>query len=313
MNTRRHSSTFQWTPNRLGLALIVALLGSTVGHAALAASPPVVPPITDPASPEHHVGKVIFVELVTPDLTAARQFYSDLFGWTYRDSPGAGPDYAEAYLNGHAVAGMFQKKVPPREHKQSFWLNFMSVRDVDAAERIAVHQGATELSPPHNLPFRGREAVLKDPQGAVFAMLASSSGDPVDELVAPGEFIWSSLITSDPDKAAGFYQTLFDYDVFDQTEDGSAQHLILATDNYARASANALPVSRPDAYPHWLNFVRVEDALAMTAKLVSLGGRVLVQPHLDRHGGMVAVVADPLGAPFGLIEWADTDNKEVGQ
>ncbi len=313
MNARRQSSRIKWAPNRVKVVLVAALLGSTIAGMAFAAPPPVVPPIADPASPEHHVGKVIFVELVTPDLAAARQFYSDLFGWTYRDSPGAGPDYAEAYLNGHAVAGIYQKKVAPREHKQSFWLNFMSVRDVDAADRIALHQGAKELSPPHDLPFRGREAVLSDPQGAVFAVLASSSGDPVDELAPSGEFIWSSLITSDPDKAAGFYQTLFDYEVFDQTEDGSAQHLILATDNYARASANVLPVARADAYPHWLNFVRVDDAAIMTAKLVALGGRVLVQPHRDRHGGMIAVVADPLGAPFGLIEWADTDNKEVGQ
>jgi predicted enzyme related to lactoylglutathione lyase len=64
-------------------------------------------------------------------------------------------------------------------------------------------------------------------------------------------------------------------------------------------------------HPHWLNFVRVEDAVKMTAKTVALGGRVLVEPRLDRHGGKVAVVADPLGAPFGLLEWPDTESKEV--
>ena len=47
------------------------------------------------------------------------------------------------------------------------------------------------------------------------------------------------------------------------------------------------------------------------AVLESAEGRgVLVEPHADRHGGKLAVVADPTGAPFGLMEWADTDSKK---
>jgi hypothetical protein len=32
---------------------------------------------------------------------------------------------------------------------------------------------------------------------------------------------------------------------------------------------------------------------------------------MDRHGGKVAIVADPLGAPFGLLEWPDEQSKEL--
>jgi predicted enzyme related to lactoylglutathione lyase len=127
----------------------------------------------------------------------------------------------------------------------------------------------------------------------------------------PGEWIWSSLSTTDPDTNAGFYQTLFDYEVFDLPADQGARHLMLATDNYARASANTLPANRPNARPHWLNYIHVEDVAVSSAKVVSLGGRVLVEPRLDRHGGKVAIVADPLGAPFGLLEWLDPQSKQV--
>ena len=130
-------------------------------------------------------------------------------------------------------------------------------------------------------------------------------------MAALGEWIWTSLITSDPDTDAAFYQTLFDYEVFELPASSGAQHLLLASDDYARASANTLPVKGPKAHPHWLNYIRVEDAVKMTAKVVALGGRVLVEPRVDRHGGKVAVVADPLGAPFGLLEWPDTESKEV--
>jgi uncharacterized protein len=89
------------------------------------------------------------------------------------------------------------------------------------------------------------------------------------------------------------------------------EHLFLASDGYARASANPLPADVPKPHSHWLNFVRVVSAKDAAAKAAALGGRVLVEPHSDRHGGMVAVVADPSGAPFGLFEWSDTESKEV--
>jgi uncharacterized protein len=290
--------------------LLAALLG-VAGAAPVVASPLELPAIVEPASQENHVGKVVFVELVTPDLAAAKQFYAGLFDWTFRDIQTGGTEYAEAFLDGRPVAGLFHKEVPAGEHRQPAWLTFIAVRDVDAARMIALQHGAKVLFEPHSIPNRGREAVFSDPQGAVFAVLASSSGDPSDILAAPGEWIWSSLRTSDPGTDAAFYQTLFDYEVFDLPADDGVQHLLLASDNYARASVNTLPPNRPNAHPHWLNYVRVEDAVMTTAKVVALGGRVLVEPRVDRHGGKVAVVADPLGARFGVLEWPDTESKEV--
>ncbi len=294
----------------LGQGLLAALLG-VAGAAPVAASPLLLSALVEPASQEHHTGKVIFVELVTPDLAAAKQFYGGLFGWTFRDIQAGTTKYAEASLNGHPVAGLMHKDVPAGEHRQPAWVSSFAVRDVDAARTIALQHGAKVLFEPHNNPNRGRHAVFADPQGAVFAVLASSSGDPPDVLSAPGEWIWSSLITSDPDADAAFYQALFDYEVFDLPADEGAQHLMFATDNYARASANTLPANKPRIHPHWLNYVHVEDAVKTTAKLVALGGRVLVEPRVDRHGGKVAVVADPLGAHFGLLEWPDAETKEV--
>jgi predicted enzyme related to lactoylglutathione lyase len=290
--------------------LLAAILGAASAAPAVA-SPLQMPALVEPASQEHHVGKVIFVELVTPNLAAAKQFYAGLFGWTFHDIQDGGTKYAEAFLDGRPVAGLIHKDVPAGQHRQPAWLSFIAVRDVDAVKKIALQHGAKVLFEPHNIPDRGREAVFADPQGAVFAVLASSSGDPADVLAAPGEWIWSSLITRDPDADAAFYQTLFDYEVFELPAGEGTQHLMLASDSYARASANTLPANGPETHPHWLNYVRVDDTVKMTAKVVALGGRVLVEPRVDRHGGKVAVVADPLGAPFGLLEWPDTESKEV--
>lgn len=298
-------------PGRAGRLLRQSLLAAffcVAGAVPIMAAPLQLPAIVEPAQ-EYHAGKVVFVELVTPDLAAAEKFYAGLFGWTFRDIKGDGTKYAEAFLDGRPVAGLMHKEIPTGEHRQPVWLSFFAVGDVDAAKKAAVQNGAKVLSEPHNVPDRGRQAVFADPQGAVFVVLASSSGDPSDVLPPPGEWIWSSLVTSDPDAAAAFYQKLFDYEVFELPSSPGVQHLLLASGGYARASVNTLPGNRPKVHPHWLNYVRVDDAVKMSAKVVALGGRVLLEPQVDRHGGKVAVVADPLGAPFGLLEWPDAESK----
>lgn len=291
--------------------LVASLVGAFV--VPVAAAQVQLPAIVAPATQEHHVGKVIFVELVTPNLAIAERFYGELFGWTFRDIKVGATVYAEALLDDQPVGGLFQKKLPPAEHRRPAWLTYLAVRDVDAATQTAVQHGAKILFAPHSFPNRGREAVLADPQGAVFALLASSSGDPSDVLADPGQWIWSSLITADPDAAAGFYQTLFGYEVFPVPAEQGAEHLVLASGGYARASVNPLPARRPNMRPHWLNYVRVEDATAIAAKAVALGGRVLVEPRPSRGGGRIALLADPLGAPFGLLEWPAGASKEVAR
>jgi predicted enzyme related to lactoylglutathione lyase len=287
---------------------LLLLLLSAAGMSPSSAAPFELPPLNSPASTEHHVGKVVWADLVTPDLAAAERFYGGLFGWTFQTIHAGDSDYALALVNGRPVGGLYQKSLRAGE-QQPAWLTFIAVRDVDAALRAALAQGAKVVSPARSYPKRGRQAVLTDREGAVFAILASSSGDLPDFLAAPGEWIWSALLSRDPGAEAAFYQEVFGYDVFDLASNDGKEHVILSSDNFARASANALPGDSKHSHPHWLNFIRVDDTIARVAQAVASGGRVLVAPHVDRHGGQVAVVADPAGAPFGLMEWTESDSK----
>jgi uncharacterized protein len=288
---------------RLFAMLVAAAVSFGSGIAPALAAPLRLPPIVRPASQEHHPGKVIFQELVTPDIAAAKRFYGGLFGWSFREIETGGIRYAEALMDGRSVAGLMQKEIPAGQHRIPAWLTFIAVRDVDAAAKTAATNGAKILLEPRMIPERGKEAVFLDPQGAVFAVLASGTGDPADLLADYGGWVWSSLAVPDADKDADFYQKVFGYEVFELPSDPSGgQHLLLASENYARASVNQLPAGS-NRHPHWLNYIRVKDAGVTAAKAVTLGGRVLVEPRPDRHGGKLAIIADPQGAALGIMEW----------
>jgi len=312
MNQASHPCCSRLVPRML-CAVMICALGTMVVHAAPGASV-ILPALTEPASGEHHVGKVVWVDLVTPDIETAKRFYGTLFGWTFRDVPGD-PHYSLALLNGEPLAGLYQKAMPAGQTQQPAWLTFLAVRDVDAVEKENVSLGGSVLSKPHNYPERGRQAVLADPDGAVFAVLAAQGGDPTDYLAEPGEWIWSSLLVKDPKRESEFYKRLFGYDVYDLGSEGAseAQHYILSSDDYARAGLNPLPADSQRRHPHWLNFVRVTDAADTARKALAAGGRVLVEPRIDRHGGHLAILADPSGAPFGVMEWSDSESKQEPQ
>jgi predicted enzyme related to lactoylglutathione lyase len=52
----------------------------------------------------------------------------------------------------------------------------------------------------------------------------------------------------------------------------------------------------------WIPYVRVDDVAAMVARARTLGARVLVPPQ-PHHRSQVAVLVDPMGAPFALADW----------
>jgi uncharacterized protein len=289
-----------------GALATLLILGST---SIAGAADVELPPLNSPPSNEHHEGKVVWADLVTPDLNVAEKFYGALFGWTFKRIRAGTSDYAVAMLDGRPIGGLVERAIPAGERHQSAWLTFMAALDVDATKRVALAHGAKVLADSRNYPLRGRQCVLSDPEGAVFAVLASSSGDAPDYLPVVGEWIWSSLHAKDAGTEAAFYQELFGFDVFEAPSADGVEHLILSTDNYARASANGHATESSSRHSHWLNFVRVQDAAQTAAKVTAMGGHILVEPRVDRHGGMLAVMADPAGAPFGVMEWSESDTK----
>jgi uncharacterized protein len=115
-------------------------------------------------------------ELGTRDVPAARDFYGAVFGWTVEEEemPGMGTYYV--WKDGDQVrAGMIDMTAMSPPEALPHWLVYFNVADADAAVETAKAAGGQVLNGPIDIRV-GRLAILTDPQGAMFAVLA-----PTDE------------------------------------------------------------------------------------------------------------------------------------
>ena len=110
-------------------------------------------------------------ELLTNDTTAATAFYSALFGWKTKISEGLGFAYTHWQNAGADIGGMMaiQKEWGPMPPN---WVNYVRVNHCDETVAKAVSLGGTICMPPMDIPNTGRFAMLQDPQGAAFAIIA---------------------------------------------------------------------------------------------------------------------------------------------
>lgn len=114
-------------------------------------------------------GTLCWADLNTPDVEAAKRFYTGLFHWKIS----AGENDPSGYLhiqNGEEYIG----GIPPSAHRNPnappHWMLYFLVSDCDHTANQAKELGASIRLAPVTMENVGRMAVLADPQGAVFAL-----------------------------------------------------------------------------------------------------------------------------------------------
>ncbi|MCB5178978.1 VOC family protein [Streptomyces sp. SMC 277] len=119
-------------------------------------------------------GALIWNELSTTDPDAAGRFYAAALPMTPQASEMEGAEgYVEWQVGGRAVGGMMTlEKAPPGTPPH--WMAYFHVDDVDSVVAAATRAGADVLAPPFDM-VAGRMAVLADPQGAVFSVIAAKA------------------------------------------------------------------------------------------------------------------------------------------
>jgi predicted enzyme related to lactoylglutathione lyase len=141
--------------NRAVVLLMVLAFMTGVSHAA---APP-----AKSGKPDVGVGRVAWFDLSTTNLAASKEFYSKLFGWTYK--PVTGTDLAAQIVSGDQMIGTL--RVAEGAISPFNGVVYVQVADVqETSTRAAALGGKVVEGFPFNLPDgTGAISLLGDPSG----------------------------------------------------------------------------------------------------------------------------------------------------
>jgi predicted enzyme related to lactoylglutathione lyase len=237
-------------------------------------------------------------------LGAAEDFYGRVLGWTTQDSGMEGFTYHLAKAGDAMVAGLMEMPddaaaMPP------FWMIYFAVDDADQAVAAIRAAGGKVFREPADIPGTGRFAVVGDPQGAGFGILAPApmenglpAGGAFDQTKA-GHGNWNELMTTDPEAGFGFYSDLFGWEkaqAVDMGEMGTYQ--VFSHDG---AQIGGMMGLGRAPMPCWLPYFGTNGVTAAMGRIEDAGGRIAHGPMEVPGGAFVAVAQDPQGAWFAIV------------
>ena len=241
-------------------------------------------------------GVPCWIELATPDVRASAAFYGSVLGWTVPDGAPAGDGLVVAERRGAAAAGL-------RAHAEmaASWTVYLATASADVtAARVLAAGGRILAEPMSAQDGRGRTALARDPQGAVFGLWQAGTSIGSSLVNEPGGLCFEELRSPDPSGSRAFYASLFGYDFDDEPASGPE----FAT---FRLPGDSIPLggvragSGEDlAPPRWLPYFGVDDAAAACERAAAAGGTVVLAPF-DMPQEEVAKIVDPQGAELWLV------------
>ncbi|MDH3196800.1 MAG: VOC family protein [Candidatus Krumholzibacteria bacterium] len=110
-------------------------------------------------------------EFYTRDRDGSGAFYTNVFGWASEQANIGGTDYTTFTVQGRPAASMLEIK-PEWGELPPMWMVYFTVASCDAAVKTVQSSGGQVFAPSTDLPGIGRFAVVADPQGASFGILA---------------------------------------------------------------------------------------------------------------------------------------------
>src|SRR6478735_5961567 len=250
-----------------------------------------------PARENAPLGSPIWVDLMTSDTDGARSFYGELFGWECAEPNADFGGYANFSKDGDLMGGLMAKQ---EEAMPDVWTIYLEVADAEKTVAQATDRGLGVIVPAMAVGDLGTMAVVIDPSGAAIGMWQPGTHTGFGRWMEDGTPGWFELHTCGYDEVIPFYQDVFGWET---NTEGDGPDFGYTTEVQGETQyAGIMDASGflPEGVPsHWSVYFHVDDVDAAIAKVVELGGAV-VMPAEDTPYGRLATVTDPTGALFRL-------------
>lgn len=250
-------------------------------------------------------GAVNWVDLSTPDPEGAASFYEHLLGWSMEKTPTPMGEYYVGKVGDREAAGLMAQS-PDLEGMPAMWTVYFTVDDIDAAVAAVTVAGGSVMAPPFEIPDGARVAVVADPTGGMFGLITATGEEGEYVSSETGALDWVELLTRDPATAEAFYRQVFGWEAATDDYSGT-RYTVFSLDGEEVAGMMLMPDEVPAEAPaHWSVYFAVGDCRAAETTVDELGGLVL-RPTMDMPDGRFAVMADPQGATFQVMETASSE------
>ena len=119
-----------------------------------------------------------------------------------------------------------------------------------------------------------------------------------------GEICWRELRTKDLPAAVEFYTKLFGWELPQSKISTAMEYKEIVIDGAAKGGMMGMSGDDWGDLPsHWATYVAVDSADDTVAKIKENGGHVHMGPFDAPGVGRMAMVADPSGANFSIIQF----------
>nr|WP_241266012.1 VOC family protein [Streptomyces boncukensis] len=234
----------------------------------------------------------------TPDPAGAERFYTAVFGWEYVHAGAAYDHYTYAAADRQMVAGI----APARDGGTGWVVAFAT----DSAEAVAerVRQAGGDIAEgPEDFGVQGRSVLAVDPAGAHVAFWQPRAHLGAGRVGEPSSLCWAELAVRDVAGADRFYAAVLGLRAAEHAAAGSADYAAYRLDGEPVAGRTVLRAGQQDVEPFWMPYFGATDAGAAVRTAEREGGSVLFSGATGEGAGL-AVLADPWGATFAVLELA---------
>lgn len=244
-------------------------------------------------------GTPTWVDLVSPDPEASRNFYHALFGWEYDIGGPEFGGYATAKKGTLNTAGIGGQPPGMPANVPAVWQLYFASGDLKADVARAQQLGAKELYPVMEVGAFGGMASLADPTGAEFNYWKAGTHVGFQVTDEPGSVTWHELYSPDAKKARDFYTSLLG--VTADPMPGGMEYYVLKRGNDMLAGIMPIDPSWGNLRPFWATYFAVANTDEAAAIIQKHGGKI--QGNIgDTPFGRMASAVDPHGAQFRILQ-----------
>ena len=229
----------------------------------------------------------IFADLSTYNVTVAKQFYTNVFGWSFYNED----DYHLALSKSKTICGVYET---PQKFKDmnmpSFWMSYIQVNNIQSTVNKVKELGGIVELVDLSLPI-GKIALIRDPLGAGFTIY---EGHKLNSRYhnTPNAMIWNELFVSDVNKVKSFYESLFNWSI--KLEENK-RYIIENSASKPIGAIQEVSNSVKGNKEYWSVYFGVNSLEDIKRSVMKYNGNLLYEDN------NMVVLEDPFGAFFHAV------------